>query len=125
MSSPAGIATLVDRFQHVLEVMAADPAQRLSGVDVLDESEHAQLDVRVTGGADRAGGGVGVDPELFAAQGPGRRRRWRSAAAGRWTYRELDEASNRLAHVLAAAVRARAARGAAAALRRGGRGSWR
>ena len=31
----AGIATLVERFQHVLAVMAADPGQRLSGVDVL------------------------------------------------------------------------------------------
>ena len=65
----AGIATLVDRFQHVLEVMAADPAQRLSGVDVLDESEHAQLDVWgnravLTGPAAE----LASIPALFAAQ---------------------------------------------------------
>ncbi|HNA52532.1 MAG TPA: condensation domain-containing protein, partial [Mycobacterium sp.] len=39
----ATIETLIARLRRVLEEMAADPHRRLSGVDVLDASEHAQL----------------------------------------------------------------------------------
>ena len=99
----AGIATLVERFQHVLEVMAADPEQRLSGVDVLDESEHAQLDVwgnrAVLSGPAAELASI---PALFAAQVARAPEAVAISGGGSaWTYRELDEASNRLAHVLA------------------------
>ncbi|HMZ16138.1 MAG TPA: condensation domain-containing protein, partial [Mycobacterium sp.] len=38
------IDAFIIRLRHVLEVMAADPEQHLSSIDVLDASEHAQLD---------------------------------------------------------------------------------
>ncbi|MCB0943394.1 MAG: AMP-binding protein, partial [Mycobacterium sp.] len=97
------VATLVERFQHVLEVMAADPEQRLSGVDVLDAAEHAQLD----GWGNRAVlSRLAVElasiPELFAVQVARAPEAVAISGGGSaWTYRELDEASNRLAHVLA------------------------
>ncbi|MCB0940279.1 MAG: amino acid adenylation domain-containing protein [Mycobacterium sp.] len=99
----AGIATLVERFQHVLEVMAADPEQHLSGIDVLDEAEHAQLDAwgnRAVLTAPAAE--LASIPELFAAQVARAPEAVAITGGGAaWTYRELDEASNRLAHVLA------------------------
>ena len=42
------IETLVERFERVLAAMTADPAQRLSSIDVLDEDEHARLDAGAT-----------------------------------------------------------------------------
>ena len=99
----ASIEALIERLQRVLVAMTADPARRLSSVDVLDEAEHARLDgwgnrAALTAAGERAGvdsGGV------RRAGGPRLRRRWRSAAGERsWTYRELDEAANRLAHLL-------------------------
>ena len=41
---PATIDTLIERLQRVLVAMTADPTQRLSSMDVLDEPEHARLD---------------------------------------------------------------------------------
>ena len=38
------IETLIERFKRVLVAMTADPARRLSSVDVLDAGEHARLD---------------------------------------------------------------------------------
>ena len=82
--------------------MTADPARRLSAVDVLDGSEHARLD----GWGNRAvltqpTTPVSI-PVLFAAQVA----RTPDAVAltfeGRsMTYREVEEAANRLAHLLA------------------------
>ncbi|MDH6248016.1 non-ribosomal peptide synthetase component F, partial [Mycobacterium sp. OTB74] len=78
--------------------MTADVTRRLSSVDVLDAGEHARLD----GWGNRAVlsepvGGVSV-PVLFAGQvvrAPGA---VALSCGGRsWSYRELDEASNRLA----------------------------
>ena len=40
----ASIETLIERLQRVVAAMTADPARRLSSVDVLDEAEHAHLD---------------------------------------------------------------------------------
>ena len=40
----AGIETLIERFKRVLAAMTADPTQRLSAMDVLDEGEQARLD---------------------------------------------------------------------------------
>ena len=84
--------------------MTADTGRRLSSIDLLDAGEHARLD----GWGNRAvltepaSTPVSV-PVLFAAQVA----RTPAAVAvtfeGRsMTYRELDEAANRLAHLLAA-----------------------
>ena len=40
----ASIEALIERLQRVLVAMTADPARRLSSVDVLNEAEHARLD---------------------------------------------------------------------------------
>ena len=98
----ASIETLFRRLQTVLDAMTSDPSGRLLSVDLLDEAEHARLD----GLGNRAvltqpAAPVSI-PVLFAAQVA----RTPDAVAiscgqGSWTYRELDEAANRLAHLLA------------------------
>ena len=98
----ASIETLFRRLQTVLDAMTSDPSGRLLSVDLLDEAEHARLD----GLGNRAvltqpAAPVSI-PVLFAAQVA----RTPDAVAiscgqGSWTYRELDEATNRLAHLLA------------------------
>ena len=40
----ASIETLIERLRRVLVAMTADPARRLSSIDVLDAGEHARLD---------------------------------------------------------------------------------
>ena len=96
------IQALIERLQKVLVAMTADPTRRLSAVDVLDAGEHARLDefgnravltqpvtpvsIPVVF-ADQ----VACTPEATAVTFEGRS----------MTYRELDEASNRLAHLLA------------------------
>ena len=40
----ASIQALIERLERVLVAMTADPARRLSSVDVLDAGEHARLD---------------------------------------------------------------------------------
>ncbi|WP_139333404.1 condensation domain-containing protein, partial [Mycobacterium sp. SP-6446] len=98
----ASIETLVERLRRVLVAITADPARRLSSVDVLDAGEQAGLD----GWANRAAltqpatSAVSI-PAVFAAQVA----RAPEAVAISFeglpmTYREVDEASNRLAHLL-------------------------
>nr|WP_006241247.1 non-ribosomal peptide synthetase [Mycolicibacterium tusciae] len=98
---PAGVAKLIQRFTRVVAVMTADPTRRLLSVDLVDEDEHARLD-------ELGNRSVLTQPttpvalsESFAAQVS----RTPDAGAvtfdGRtMTYRELDEAANRLAHLL-------------------------
>ena len=83
--------------------MTADPARRLSSIDVLDAGEHARLD----GWGNRAvltqpaHAAVSI-PVLFAAQVARTPEAVAVTFEGRsMTYRELDEAANRLAHLLA------------------------
>ena len=98
------IDALVDRMQHVLLAMTADPTRRLSSVDLLDESEHARLDQFGNRALLTKPAATPVSiPALFATQ----LARTPDAVAISWaglsvTYRELDEAANRLAHLLAA-----------------------
>ncbi|MDT5221081.1 MAG: hypothetical protein QOF15_3186, partial [Mycobacterium sp.] len=98
----SSIQTLTEWLRRVLEAMTAEPSRRSSSIDVLDDAEHAHL-AKVgnrevlTAPAPPA---VSV-PVLFAAQVA----RTPEAAAvtfeGRsMTYRELEEAANRLAHLL-------------------------
>ncbi|ETW24613.1 gramicidin synthetase, partial [Mycobacterium gastri 'Wayne'] len=100
----ASIETLIERLQRVLVAMTADATRVLSSMDLLNGVERARLD----GWGNRAvlsrSGGVSVSvPVLFAAQVA----RTPDAVAVRFegrsmTYRELDEAANRLAHLLVA-----------------------
>ena len=98
----ASIEALIDRWQRVLGAMAADPTRALSSIDLLDEQEHTRLDT-VGNRAALTDTTVAVSiPELFAAQVA----RTPDAVAlvcgdCSWTYRELEQAANRLAHLLA------------------------
>ncbi len=97
------IEVLIERFERVLVAMTADATRRVSSIDVLDEGERARLDEL----GNRAvlsrpvAAAVSV-PVLFAAQ-VARAPEAVAVICGQrsWTYRELDEASNRLAHLLA------------------------
>ncbi len=98
------IDTLTERLERVLAAMTADPTQRLSSIDVLDSAEHGRLQ-RWSNRAvltQPTTAPVSI-PVLFAAQ-VGRTPDAVAVTFGgsSMTYRELDEASNRLAHVLAA-----------------------
>jgi amino acid adenylation domain-containing protein/thioester reductase-like protein/non-ribosomal peptide synthase protein (TIGR01720 family) len=99
----ASIQTLIERFQRVVVAMTADPTRRLSSIEVLDEAEHAQLD----GWANRAvlsppqvTTPVSI-PVVFAPQVARTPDAVALSCQDRcMTYRELDEAANRLAHLL-------------------------
>ncbi|MGV0714048.1 amino acid adenylation domain-containing protein [Mycolicibacterium sp. XJ662] len=97
------LAELAKRLEQVLAAMVADASRQLSSVDVRGEAERARLDEvgNRAALADPVSAGVSI-PALFAVQAA----RGPEAVAVRcgersWTYRELDEASNRLAHLLA------------------------
>ncbi|MEB4211817.1 non-ribosomal peptide synthetase, partial [Mycobacterium sp. 94-17] len=98
----ASVESLVERLGRVLAAMVADPTRRVSLVEVLDAAECARLD----GWSNRAllgepvSAGVSI-PELFAAQANRAAEEVAVSCEGRSiTYRELDEASNRMAHYL-------------------------
>ncbi|WP_375489215.1 amino acid adenylation domain-containing protein, partial [uncultured Mycobacterium sp.] len=100
----ASIEALIERLKRVVVAITANPTRRLSSIDVLDGAEHARLDEwgnRVVLGQPVITP-VSI-PALFAAQvalNPDAV----ALTCGEqvWTYRELEEASNRLAHRLAA-----------------------
>ncbi len=100
----ASIEALIERWQRVVVAMTADPGRRLSSVDVLDEAEHARLDgwgnrAVLTRPAPVTGSSV---PVVFAAQVARTPEAVALTFEGRcMTYRELEEAANRLAHLLA------------------------
>ena len=96
------VETLINRLQHVLAAMAADPTRRMSAIDLLDDAEHRRLDEwgnrEVLTRPDTTAVAI---PALFDQQVM----RVPDAVAltfeGRsLTYRELDEAANRLANLL-------------------------
>ena len=97
------VRDLAERLERVLVAITADPGRSLSSVDLLDAGEHARM-------AEAGNRAVLTQPAtpvsipvLFAAwvaQTP-------DAAAlvcgdRSWTYRDVEEAANRLAHLLAA-----------------------
>ncbi|BBY20963.1 non-ribosomal peptide synthetase [Mycobacterium stomatepiae] len=98
---PASIETLVERFQRVLVAMTADPTQRLSSMDVLDAGEHARLDEWGNRAVLIQPDEGTTIPKMFAAQ-VARTPDGVALVDGErsWTYRELDEAAERLARVL-------------------------
>ena len=99
----ASIEALIERLERVLVAVTAEPTRRLSSVDVLDAGEQARLE----GWGNRAvltqpaSAPVSI-PVLFAAQVARTPEAVAVTFEGRsMTYRELDEAANRLAHLLA------------------------
>ena len=99
----ASIEALIERFKRVLVAMTADPTRRLSSMDVLDEAEHARLDEFGNRAVLTQPAPTPVSiPVLFAAQVARTPEAVAMSCGGRsMTYRELDEAANRLAHLLA------------------------
>ena len=98
----ASIEALIERLRRVLVAMTADSTRRLSSVDLLDAGEHARLDEIGNRAALTAAALPVSVPALFAEHV----QRAPDAVAiscgeRSWTYRELDEAANRLAHLLA------------------------
>ena len=99
----ASIETLIGRLGRVLVAMAGDPTRRLSSVDLLDEPEHARLGEWGNRAVLTQPAPTPVSiPVLWAAQVA----RTPEAVAVTFeglsmTYRELEEAANRLAHLLA------------------------
>ena len=99
----ASIEALIERLQRVLVAVTADPSRLLSSVDVLDAGEHARLEEIGNRAVLTAPARTPVSiPVLWAAQVA----RTPEAVAVTFegdsmTYRELEEASNRLAHLLA------------------------
>ncbi|WP_155764474.1 non-ribosomal peptide synthetase, partial [Mycobacterium colombiense] len=99
----ASIEALIARLQRLLMAVTADPTRRLSSVDVLDAGEHARLDEVGNRAVLTAPASAPASiPALFVEQVA----RTPDAVAVTFearsmTYRELDEASNRLAHLLA------------------------
>ncbi|WP_142308657.1 non-ribosomal peptide synthetase [Mycobacterium interjectum] len=98
----ASIETLIERLKRVLVAMTADPGRRLSSVDLLDEAEHARLDEAGNRAVLAEPAPVDLSiPELFAAQVARDPEAHAVTFGGRsMTYRELDEAANRFAHLL-------------------------
>ena len=98
------IEALIERLERVLVAMTADPTRSLSSVDVLDDGEHARLDEIGNRAVLTQSAPTPVSiPALFAAQ-VARTPEAVAISCGErsWTYRELEEAANRLAHLLAA-----------------------
>ena len=96
------IEALIERLQKVLEAMTADPTRRLLSIDVLDAGERTRLDEF----GNRAVLTQSVTPVsipvVFADQVACTPEATAVTFEGRsMTYSELDEASNRLAHLLA------------------------
>ena len=97
------VADLAGRFERLLAAMTADPERPLSSMDVLVESERARLDEIGNRAVLTAPAGIQDSiPGLFASHVARAPEEIALTCAGRsLTYRELDEAANRLAHLLA------------------------
>ncbi|WP_156765901.1 AMP-binding protein, partial [Mycobacterium sp. E342] len=99
---PDTIHTLITRFQRVLTGMTVDPTQRVSSIELLDAQEQARFDGWANRGVltQPAAPGLSI-PQVFAAQVARNPEAVALSFGDRsWTYRELDEAANRLAHLL-------------------------
>ncbi|ORA07464.1 non-ribosomal peptide synthetase, partial [Mycobacterium arosiense] len=100
---PDTIEAFIARWQRVLMAMTADANRTLSSIDLLDEPEQARLaELGNRAVLTRAAVPTPSIPMLFAeqvARAPGAVAL--TADGQSMTYRELDQASNRLAHLLA------------------------
>ncbi len=98
------IATLIKRLERVLVALTTDPTARLSSADLLDADEHARLDeIGNRAVLSLPAPAQASIPALWAAQVVRAPEAVAVTFEGRTlTYRELEEAANRLAHLLAA-----------------------
>ncbi|HEX7824908.1 MAG TPA: amino acid adenylation domain-containing protein, partial [Mycobacterium sp.] len=97
------ITVLVGRLQRLLATVTDDPTRSLSSMDLLDDSERARLDEIGNRAALNQPETSASIPELFAAAVARTPDMVALTCEGRsWTYRELDEAADQLAHLLAA-----------------------
>ena len=97
------VADVARRLERLLVALTTDPGRRLSSVALLDDGERADLD----GWGNRAASAQWAPapmsiPAVFAAQ-VARAPEAVAISAGErsWTYREVEQAANRLAHLLA------------------------
>ncbi|OAT70856.1 non-ribosomal peptide synthetase [Mycobacteroides immunogenum] len=99
----ATVETLVTRLRKLLAAMAADPATPVSAIDLLNADEHKQLALWGNHAVlARQSPAVPSIPALFSTQVARAPEAVALTGEGRsTTYRELDEAANRLAHLLA------------------------
>ncbi len=98
----ASIEVLIERWRRVLIAMTTDPTRRLSSIELLDADEYERLDWWGNRAVLTAPTPTRQSiPALFAAQ-VARAPEAVALVCGEisWTYRELDEACNRLAHLL-------------------------
>ena len=96
------VEALIERLRRVVVAITADPAALLASIDLLDEQEHAHLDAVGNRGALTQTPAPASIPQLFSAQAARTPTAVALVCAGRTlTYRTLDEASTRLAHLLA------------------------
>jgi amino acid adenylation domain-containing protein/non-ribosomal peptide synthase protein (TIGR01720 family) len=98
------IDTLVEQLQQVLLAMVGDPARRLSSIQLLDADEQILMDeIGNRPVLTRLAPAPVSIPELFAEHVQRDADAVAVSFAGHaHSYRELDEAANRLAHLLAA-----------------------
>ncbi len=100
----ARIEKLIERFERVLVAMTADCRRNTTvvAIDLLDEDEHNQLDEWSNRAVLTAPASTSVSiPALFAEQVARAPEAVALTFEGRsMTYRQLDEAANRLAHLL-------------------------
>ncbi|MGD1258006.1 amino acid adenylation domain-containing protein, partial [Mycobacterium seoulense] len=95
------VERLIERWQRLLTSVAAEPERRLSSVDLLGAGEHAQLQRWGNRGVLARPATPASVPALFAAQAARTPEAVALVCDGKsMTYRELDEAANRLAHLL-------------------------
>ena len=101
--SNCDVCDLAERLERVLVAMTADQGRSLSSVDLLDEAEHARLDEIGNRAVLTQPVTAPVSiPVLFAARVAQSPDAVALVCEGRsWTYREVEEAANRLAHLLA------------------------
>src|ERR1700691_1148920 len=101
--SDGDVRDLAERLERVLVAMTADPGRSLSSADLLGAGEHARLDGWGNRAVLSAGTSSAVSiPVLFAAQVACSPEAVAVTFGGlSMTYRELEEATNRLAHLLA------------------------
>ena len=99
----AGVRLLVRRFERVLSLISADPDRRLSSIDVLDAAERMRLDDIGNRALLSVAPPPAVSvPELFADQVARIPQAVAICCEGRsWTYREVEEAADRMAQTLA------------------------
>ena len=97
------VSDLAARLERVLVAMTADPTRRLSSIDLLDEAENARLDEVGNRAVLTRPAPVAVSiPALFSAQVADTPAAVAVSCGDRsLTYRELEQAANRLAHLLA------------------------